>query len=140
MCRHRLAQLEQAHATITAAGLQNIIVAIGEPKHAQRYGKQLAPSAQCFCSPDLRLYREFGMRRGAWGQLLGFNVIAKGIAAAAAGQMQGEATGDTQMIGGTFVIDTTGLIHYAHYDAYAGDHPPIADILSSLQGKFAQPQ
>jgi hypothetical protein len=51
--------------------------------------------------------------------------------AAAAGLTQGEATGDIGMLGGIFVIDQQGLIQYIYVNDFAGDYPPLPDILHS---------
>jgi hypothetical protein len=125
--------LEQAHTAITAAGLQNIVVAIGEPKHAARYCPPLAPSVRCLCSHDLSAYQDFGVQRGSLGQLFSLQVIAKGAEASAAGHMQGAETGDSKMIGGTFALAPGGKVLYAHYDAFAGDYPEIAKVLAAVK-------
>lgn len=125
--------MEQAHSDIVAAGLQNIVVAIGEPKHAQRYCPNLAPSARCLCSPDSSAYADFGARQGTRQQLMGLQVFAKGIMAGIEGHKQGATTGDQKMLGGTFVIDAQGMVRYVHYDDHPGDYPPVAEVLQAVK-------
>lgn len=45
------------------------------------------------------------------------------------GHMQGKATGDTQMLPGTFIVDVSGIIRYTHYSQHPGDEPQFADLI-----------
>ncbi|MBL8118364.1 MAG: hypothetical protein JNJ78_12595, partial [Anaerolineae bacterium] len=42
---------------------------------------------------------------------------------------QGAATGDINMLPGTFIIDRSGVVQYAYYSKYAGDDPSIETLL-----------
>lgn len=56
--------------------------------------------------------------------------------AALKGHMQGKATTDfkgTQMLGGTLIVDASGVIRYIHYDRFAGDHPDVIEILAAAR-------
>ena len=135
-CRHWLAQLEQHHTELREAGLQVVSVGIGEPKHAQRYCTKLAPSTICVLNEDLSAYRAYGFRRTKPSQLLTLDVVMSGAKAVLSGHTQGEATGDTLMIGGNFIIDPNGIIRYAYYSKVAGDHPSFKDILQAAQNNL----
>jgi len=132
-CRQWLAQLEQHHAELQAAGVQLAAVGLGEPKHAQRYCGQLAPNVTCVVNVTKEAYTAFGIARGNLTQLAGPSVILNAAKATAQGFTQGLATGDTHMIGGTFVIDQHGIIRFAHYDAHAGDHPEFSEIFRAVK-------
>lgn len=132
-CREWLAQLEQHQAELQAAGLRLAAVGIGEPKHAQRYCGTLAPSVTCLANKTLEAYRAFGLKQGGVGQLIGPAVLAAGARAAGRGHTQGETTGNSFMLGGVFVVDRGGVIRFADYDEYAGDHPVFAHILAAAR-------
>lgn len=132
-CREWLAQLEQHKDEIGATGLSLAAVGIGEPKHAQRYCGTLAPSVTCLCNKTLEAYRAFGLKEGNLLQLAGPQVFAAGARAVAGGSVQGETTGNAFMLGGVFVVDQRGVIRFADYDEYAGDHPAFADILAAVR-------
>lgn len=139
-CREWLAQLEQHKDDIRGAGLQLAAVGIGEPKHARRYCGRLAPSVTCVANKTLEAYRAFGLKQGSLLQLAGPQVFLAGARAVAGGAVQGEATGNTLMLGGVFVIDQRGVIRFADYDEYAGDHPDFDDILAAVRTlNLAQP-
>ena len=50
-----MAELEQHRAELEAAGLQLVALALGEPKHAERYCGKLAPHLEQQMKPGTRL-------------------------------------------------------------------------------------
>jgi peroxiredoxin len=132
-CREWLAQLEQHKDQIRAAGLSLAAVGIGEPKHAERYCGQLAPSVTCLTNKTLEAYHAFGLKQGNALQLAGPKVLMAAVRATREGIRQGETTGNAFMLGGVFVIDPAGLIRYADYDEYAGDHPDFTEMLQAAK-------
>lgn len=137
-CRNRMAQLELHKDDLQAAGLKLVAVALGEPKHAERYCGKLAPSLTCFAATSNDPYTAWGLRRGTVGEFVGtsFKMMGATLKAMRNGQMQGEATGDVQMLPGTFIVDQAGIIRYAYYSAYAGDDPEI-DVLVDAGRKLS---
>jgi peroxiredoxin len=132
-CRDWLAQLEQHQDEIRAAGLSLAAIGIGEPKHAERYCGQFAPNVTCLCNKTLEAYRAFGLKEGNLLQLAGPRVLLASARTAARGIIQGRNTGNTFMLGGVFVLDARGVIRFADYDEYAGDHPNFGDILATVK-------
>lgn len=132
-CREWLAQLEQHKDELQGAGLRLAAVGIGEPKHARRYCGALSPSVTCVANKTLEAYRAFGLKEGGLLQLAGPRVFAAGARAVAGGSVQGETTGNAFMLGGVFIVDGRGIIRFADYDEYAGDHPDFKDILAEVR-------
>jgi len=121
--------LESHHEKIQAAGLRMVAIAIGEPKHAQRYCPSYAPSLTCLCNQTLEAYRAYRVKRGSGDRLFTADFMLATARAALSGHVQGKATGDTVTLSATFIIDASGIIRYAHYDEHAGDHPSIERLL-----------
>jgi hypothetical protein len=132
-CREWLAQLEQHQDALRTAGLSLAAVGIGEPKHAQRYCGTLAPSVTCLVNKSLEAYRAFGLKQGDPLQLVGPQVVAAAVRAVGSGHTQGQTTGNSLMLGGVFVVDRQGVVRFADYDEYAGDHPVFAHILRAAR-------
>ncbi len=132
-CRDWLAQLERHTDEILAAGLRLAAVGIGKPKHAQRYCGRFGPSVQCLVNPTKEAYDAYGLKRGRLMDLIGPQTIIASARTVARGIVQGNATGDPYMLGGVFIIDQQGVIRYARYDQYAGDHPGFAEILEAAR-------
>ncbi len=130
-CRHRLAELEKNRDQLTAVGFQLLALGLGEPKHAERYCGKLAPHLTCFADTVNDGYYAWGLRQGTIAEFAaqGFNVLKASAKAMLDGQMQGAATGDAQMLPGTFIIDRDGIVRYAYYSEYAGDDPTIDSLI-----------
>ena len=111
------------------AKLQVVSVAMGEPKHAERYCGKLAPSITCLTNETTMPYETYGLQQGKLGELMSPAVVVASVRALARGSSQGEAIGDVKMLPGTFIVDKQGIIQYAYYSKYAGDHPKIADLI-----------
>lgn len=125
--------MEQRKDEIETAGLRVVAVALGEPKHARRYCPQLAPSVTCLCNSGTEAHQSYGLKRGNLLQLAGPQVMASAFRAVQDGYSQGETTGDVTMLSATFVVDQQGLIQYAYYNKFAGDHPNLTGLLEAAQ-------
>jgi peroxiredoxin len=130
-----LAQLESHKDRIATAGLKLVAVAMGEPKHARRYCGKLTADITCLSNKMGEVYRAYGIGKAGWTDALNPDLIKASIRAAAAGHVQGQATGDVAMLGATFIVDTEGIIRYAHYNSHAGDHPDLDRLLASIQSR-----
>lgn len=114
---------------IEAVGLRVVAVGLGQPKHAQRFGDKLAPSVECVTNESPELHATFGIERANMLRLIAPDAIKAGARAASRGHTQGETTGDAQRLPGTFIIDESGIVRYAHYGKYAGDNPDLPAVL-----------
>jgi len=135
-CRERLCQLEKAQAEFTAAGLPIVALALGEPRHAKRYGPRLAPSITCLAAPSDAAYTAYGISHGVGAASMP-KVLGAGLRAALSGNMQGRVTGDQLFLGATFVIEHGGRVRWAHFDTFAGDHGDLSAALTAWQSPVA---
>lgn len=132
-CRARLDQLGRAQAALDSAGLTSVAIGIGEPKHARRYGEQLAPHTHCLVTNGTEAHRAYGVARGNLLQLSGLRTVGAALRAAGGGHTQGAATGDMQMLSATLLIDTRGTVRFSHYAGFAGDDPSLETILAAAR-------
>lgn len=131
-CREMLKQVQQQAAELRAAGLHIAAVGIGEPKHAAHYRKLLAPAVDCLTDNGATtVYGLYGLRDGAAGAFLNLKVAARTIRALAAGNLIGAPSGNVRMLPGTFIVDTDGIVRYAHYSADVADHPAMTDLVAA---------
>lgn len=122
--------MELHREEIEAAGLRVVAVGLGQPKHARHFGQKLAPSVECVTNEEPVLHAAYGIERANLLRLMMPDAIRAGARAAARGHSQGEATGDTQRLPGTFIIDTPGIVRFAHYGKHAGDNPDLPSLLA----------
>ena len=125
-----LVQLERHKDQIKAAGLKSVALGIGQPKHAAHFGGKLAPSVICLSNETNAVHFLYGLKRSGLEQMLNPGLYIASVKAAVAGVTQGEATGDVSMLGGIFIIDKEGRIRYTSVNDFAGDYPPIPEIVS----------
>lgn len=136
-CRARLAQLEQHYDQFAALNVRVAAVGIGEPKHARRYGGQLAPRVQCLSTQATAVYDTFGLRKGSLMSVLNPSLLMDGARLGAQGFSQGAPTGDAAMNGGAFIIDSAGVVRYADVDDMANhqlDFPAMLTVARALAG------
>ena len=129
--------MERHHAELQNAGLQLLAVGLGDSKHAERYCGKIAPSLTCFAATTNDPYYAWGLYQRTREQLVehGMDIMKASFKALLNWQIQGVATGDINMLPGTFIVDRAGIIRYAYYGQYAGDDPAIDVLLE--QAKFA---
>jgi peroxiredoxin len=125
--------LEQHHLRFEERGLNVVAVGLGEPKHAAYFGPRLAPSVACLSRATPEAHAAYGIGRLSLESLVQPGQVAAAVRAVAHGHMQGKATGDARVLSGTFLIDSTGVIRFAHYARFPGDDPAIDDILRAAQ-------
>jgi peroxiredoxin len=136
-CRERLCQLEKASAGFTTAGLPITALALGEPRHARRYGPLLAPSIRCLAAPADAVYTEYGITNMAESGMNVVKMLGAATRAALSGNMQGRTTGNRHFLGATFVIERGGRVRWAHFDSFPGDHGDLAAALAAWQAPAA---
>lgn len=108
-----------------------ISVAMGQPKHAERYCGKLAPSITCLTDETTRPYETYGLQQGKLTELISPAVVAASVRALSRGSSQGETIGDAKMLPGTFIIDRQGVVQYTYYSKHAGDHPRMEDLIAA---------
>lgn len=117
----------------STAGVQVVVLAMGEPKHIKRYCGKLAPSLTCLARDDETAYDAYGLREGDLKAFASMDVIKAGLQALLKGHMQGKGIGNLKMLPGTFIVNTSGEITYTYYSEHAGDHPEIDILLAEAQ-------
>jgi hypothetical protein len=132
VCRHWIAQLERQHAEVERAGLKILAVGIGEPQHVQRYSQRYAPSIACVCGQGTETHTRYGLQRHTIAELFSRPVVVSHIRAAANGFAPGVITGELKILTGQFIVDTSGIIRYAHYSRHVGDDASVSDILTAF--------
>jgi hypothetical protein len=114
-------------------GVNLVAVGLGESKHAAHFGPRLAPGVTCLAHPTPEAHSAFGIGRAGADALLQPGLWTTALTATANGHVQGRATGDARTLSGTFVIDLSGMVRFAHYARFPGDDPKIEDLLRAAE-------
>jgi peroxiredoxin len=107
------------------------VVGNGTPAHARDFQAERGAGLNLLVDPALEAYRAAGLRRGAL-RTLAPRSLGHGLRALAGGNVQGATRGDPWQLGGAFVVDRSGRVHYAQVSSEAGDHAEPDDILAAL--------
>jgi len=117
---------------IRARGAELVIVGNGAAHFAAAFRDDLELDCPLLIDPELRAYRAAGLRRGRV-EALSPKLPRATLRALRAGARPARVQGDVWQLGGVFVIRPDGDLAYRYLSSDAGDHPPIEDILATLE-------
>lgn len=81
--------------------------------------------------PDRVSYAAYGLERSLWRAWSPRN-LAYYARAVWRGERLQPYRGDTQQLGGDFIVDNSGTLRYVYPSQDPTDRPPVADLLSAL--------
>ena len=120
-------RFEEAGASITLVGL-------GRPEQAAAFCAERRVQVACVTSPDRSAHRAYGLRRASLGQLTGPRVWLPWIRRQFGETHQGRfGQGDVAQLPGTFVVDTAGIVRFAHRGIRSNDVPSNDAVLAAVR-------
>jgi hypothetical protein len=132
-CRQTIAELNRA--SLRRPGYPDVLfvhqgnVAEGEALFAKAW-----PEARAISDPQARLYSAFKIPRGAWKQLFGPAVIARGAAAMAKGYFIGRPRGDMFSMPGIFFVRGRKVAWQRAF-RHIADQPDFDNLPEIIQGQ-----
>jgi len=135
-CREHVVQLQQARHTFEKFNTKVALITIGNPDDTAHFCADHAPGAffYCLCDFDKRAYQAFGLARTNVKDLfLSPHIYARGFQAALHGHFIRIPKEDPFQLPGVFIVDTTGVIRYAHRHKDAADNPPNSELFAVLE-------
>jgi AhpC/TSA antioxidant enzyme len=122
------------------AGGEVVLIGLGRPEQADLFCRRRAGGLTCFTSPDGSAHQVFGLRRGTASQVAGPKVWGSWVRKALRGHVQGRfGQGDPARLPGTFVVDTAGVVRFAHRGRRSDDNPPNDDVLAAVASAVGDP-
>ncbi len=117
------------------AALANVVlIGQGRPEYAVDFCSRREVPWPCTVAPGNEAYREFDLERGSLLAVSGPKQVLRGARHIFDREMhQGKPRGDVMQLPGTFVIDTSGVVRYAHRNREASDNPPNEEVLAVLE-------
>ena len=95
-------------------GARVVLIGLGRPEQAADFCGRRRLAFDCVVQPERTAHKAFGLRRGTWNETTGPAVWVPWMKNVAAGRLQGGfGQGDPAQMGGTFVVDTEGIVRYA---------------------------
>jgi peroxiredoxin len=110
------------------------LVTFGDPGSTQRFCAAANVPFPCYADPDRRAYDALGLeRRASWAQVLDPRQAGATLKALRAGHAMYKGRLSVRQMPGTFLIDTSGEVRYAHRNRYPADNPPLEELLSEAR-------
>jgi peroxiredoxin len=119
-------RFEEAGATVALIGL-------GRPEQAGAFCRARGVPFAGLTSPDRSAHRAYALRRGTANQVSGPAVWGPWLRNLVTGHPQGRfGQGDVAQLPGTFVVDRSGVIRFAHRGRRSNDNPSNDEVLAAL--------
>jgi AhpC/TSA antioxidant enzyme len=83
-------------------------------------------------------YKVLGLARGSMMQLIGPEVVKRGIRSWLAGHRTVRPREDPLQLGGALVVAPSGLVLFEHHNQTSADHPPVEKMLDSIPASHPQ--
>jgi peroxiredoxin len=132
-------QLRDDRERFEEAGAGITLIGLGPHTRAALFCDERHVPFECLSDPTQEAYRAYGLGRGGNLQLFGPQLVLKYARALLTRDVEvAKLSGDDyRQMPGTFVIDRTGVIRYAHRNRDVADNPPndaVLEALASLRG------
>jgi peroxiredoxin len=124
LCRHADAFAQLA--------TEVLIVSFGDERQARLWLHATAVRFPLLLDPERRVYRAYGLERSVartWTP----RVVWYYLRRLAAGRHLEPIEGDPHQLGGDFIIDTRGIVRFAHREWDPVDRPSVARLLEVLR-------
>lgn len=128
-------QLRGDRATFKRLGASVVLIGLGAPERAKWFCEDRKLSFVCAADPDASAHRAYGLRRGSLRQVMGPQVYLRWAKARVLSDISfpsAKLGEDVMQMPGTFVIDTGGVVRYAHRNRDVTDNPANEDVLGVL--------
>lgn len=115
----------------TAAGGQVAAVTMGKPEQSRKFREFYRLPFVLLSDPQQAAYRAYHVPRGNLLSVAGPSMWAAG-AQSLLKRGVGQIIGDPYQLPGSFVIDRTGKVAYAHYGRTSADVPSNQELIGVL--------
>lgn len=129
-------QLRDDRRKFSRAGARVVLIGLGTAERAKWFCEDRKIPFVCLSDSDNSAHRAFGLKRGSLRQVLGPQLYLRSAKAMLAQDVRPpsiKAGEDVMQMPGTFVIDTEGIVRFAHRNRDVADNPSNDAILSVLR-------
>ena len=129
-CREHLIRLRKRYDAFT---IPIVTIGIGSAEDAAGMRDWLKIPFPILAASTTEPYAAWGLGRTTATTMLNPGVITSGIRALSQGARQGKATGDSMQLPGSFLVDPSGTIRWAHPGSHPGDIASVDELLAAIE-------
>ncbi len=135
-CQEQVAELTGQEDEIVARGARLVVIGNGAPTFIAGFRDRVGFDGLLYTDPTRRVYAALGMTRRLRSSF-NLRTLRQALRAYRSGHRQGAVQGDPWQQGGVAIVSPSGERVFEYRSAFAGDHPPVADLLRALRGRRA---
>ena len=125
-------QLHRDRSKFDAAGVRLAVIGQGTPAHAAHFRDSMDIDIPLYLDERRDTYRAAGAKVATFTELLGPQVVARGVATSRREHLiQGKTDGHPAQLGGVLIVKPGGEIAYVHLADDASDNPPNEEVLQA---------
>ncbi len=127
-----MVDVRRSYAKFSDAGGAVAVVTMGNPDQTSAFRRRLDLPFECFSDPDRIAYQAFGLEKGSIREIAGTSVWKQSFKALLS-HGGGIPVGDPMQMPGAFVIDSAGVVQFAHYARNSADHPSNEAMIKAIR-------
>jgi alkyl hydroperoxide reductase subunit AhpC len=131
-CRDQLAQLRRHSAEFAERRTSVVTITFGPASRMEAWLRQTQSPFVLLLDKRRTAYEAYSVRRSLAS--LSIAAVRRGRELAKQGQPVTYLQGDPLQLGGTFVVDHSGIVRLAHRSSTPVDYPPVEEMLAVLGG------
>jgi peroxiredoxin len=132
-------QLRDHEQDFAVSGADVLAIGLGPTQRAGAFCRAKRIPYTCLTDPSGRAHKSYGLHRGVARTLDPRNAARFAALNTDPETKQTRAGGNVWQQGGAFVIDTAGVVRYAHRSANPGDHAPVDELLAAAADAARRP-
>jgi len=127
-----VAQVVPLHAELDALGVNVVAISFGIEYWARAWLQETNSPFPVLLDPEKSSYAAYGLERSFW-RSWGPRTLLYYARAVLRGQKLHGNRGDTDQLGGNFIVDAGGIVRFAYESRDPTDRPSIERLLSVLR-------
>ena len=128
--------MDRAQQDIETAGARLVLIGQLTPRHAAHFRRRQGIELPVLADENRASYKAAGAKIATMNELLGPNVVAKGLMTTVqTGRFQTRTLGHPAQLGGAMVIKPDGGVGWSHMSQDASDNAPPEEILEAVRGR-----
>jgi peroxiredoxin len=134
LCRAHLHTLRDAYAEFQRRDVAVVAITFADPHGAAQLKRAQRLPFPTLADPSRHAYRAFGMIEGSLAEVIGPDVLLRQLAQALRGNIPyiNPVTATITQLGGTVIVDRTGVVRFAHVATPIYNYLPVEHYLASL--------